>query len=134
MSTGNFEKQDKIVMEEFSDYLKKENLSQKTIKSHMGNLGFFYTYLTYYDESNSFAKMDFVDVGGFLGDFFPRKAMWASPSSVKSNISTFKKFFKFMVKSNHIPENEYDDLLSLIKSEKEDWIESVEFDEDELDY
>lgn len=122
------------VLEKFKTDLKEAGLSEKTIKSHIGNIDFFCTYLSYYDESKSLYEMNAGDVSGFLDYFFPRKAMWASPASVKSYISTFKKFFKFSLALNNIPLAEYDYLLMLIKEDKEQWIEASSFngnDDDE---
>ena len=114
-----------IILGQFENDLKKNGLSTKTIKSHMGNLDFFCTYLSYYELSRSLDEMDSGDVSDFLSDFFPRKAMWASPAYVKSYISTFKKFFRFSLEFNYIPLDEYNYLLTLIEEDKELWIEAA---------
>jgi len=116
---------------EFSNYLKDEGLSPKTIKNHMQNISFFAEYLIYYEPYLSLHEVESCcEVSSFLGDFFPRKAMWASPASIKSNIATFKKFFKWMIAKNKMRKDEYEYLLELIKEEKENWIESATFEDD----
>ena len=102
-------------------------MSRKTIKTHIDNLDFFCTYLSYYEHSNKpLDETDKGDISDFLSDFFPRKAMWASQAHVKSNIATFKKFFKFSLAHNYIKLNEYNDLLGLIDEEKDMWIAAAE--------
>jgi site-specific recombinase XerD len=118
------DKKNKIILGQFENDLKEKNLSTKTIKSHMDNLDFFCIYLSYY-EPRALDEIDASDVSNFLSDFFPRKAMWASPAHVKSYISTFKKFFMFSLALNCITLDEYSWLLTLIKADKEMWIEAV---------
>ena len=118
------DKRNKIILGQFENDLKEKNLSTKTIKSHMDNLDFFCIYLSYY-EPRALDEIDASDVSNFLSDFFPRKAMWASPAHVKSYISTFKKFFMFSLAPNCITLDEYSWLLTLIKADKEMWIEAV---------
>jgi len=120
----------KPLINKFLNYLKESGLSSKTIKSHMDNLSFFEEYLVYYEPCESLFEVDSIDVSEFLGDFFPRKAMWASPAHIKSNISTFKKFFKFLNIINIIDQDAYDDLLETIKEEKEEWISSATFNDE----
>ncbi len=128
---NKIKEQNKPLIDDFLVYLRNSGISSKTIKSHIDNIGFFEEYLVYYEPFQSLYEVDSSDVGDFLCDFFPRKAMWASPTSVKSYIATFKKFFKYLVTTNKIDSDEYDDLLEVIKDEKEDWLNSVEFDEED---
>ena len=118
------DKRNKIILGQFENDLKEKNLSTKTIKSHMDNLDFFCIYLSYY-EPRTLDEINASDVSDFLSDFFPRKAMWASPAHVKSYISTFKKFFMFSLALNCVTLDEYSWLLTLIKEDKEMWIEAV---------
>ncbi len=129
----DIDEKNNIILTQFENSLKEDGLSTNTIKSHIGNIDFFCTYLSYYDECKSLCEMNSGDVSGFLDDFFPRKAMWASPSSVKAYIATFKKFFKFSLSLNNIPLAEYDYLLTLIKEDKEQWIEASSFNDDDDD-
>ena len=86
----------------------------------MGNLDFFCIYISYYAPR----ALDEIDAGD-ISDFFPRKAMWASPAHVKSYISTFKKFFTFSLDLHCVTLDEYSELLTLIKEDKELWLEAA---------
>ncbi len=130
---NDVDEKNNMFLAQFENNLKEDGLSTKTIKSHIDSLGFFCTYLSYYEPYKSLYEMNAGDVSGFLGDFFPRKAMWASPTNVKSYIATFKKFFKFSLALNHIPVAEYDYLLTLIKEDKELWIEASSLINDDND-
>jgi site-specific recombinase XerD len=132
--TDDIDKKNNIILEQFEANLKQDGLSTKTIKSHLGSLEFFCTYLSYYEPYKSLYEMNAGDVSDFLSDFFPRKAMWACPSNVKSYIATFKKFFRFSLEHNYIPLAEYDYLLTLIKEDKELWIEASSFNEDDIEW
>ena len=116
----------------FTNHLKDSGLSPKTVKSHVENIDFFAEFLVYYEPYEPLSDADAGEVNSFLSDFFPRKAMWASQSSVKSYIATFKKFFNFMLINNLIEEDGYKELLGTIKSEKELWLDSVDSDDEDL--
>lgn len=122
--------QNRPIIAGFEAHLKTEGLSKKTVKSHVDNIDFFSEYLTYYEPLESLYETDVCAVSDFLGDFFPRKAMWACPTNVKSYITTFKKFLKWMAELNYLPENELEQLSELIKEEKEEWIASVSFEDE----
>lgn len=74
-----------------------------------------------------------LEIGGFLGDFFIRKATWSSPSAIKENISSFKKFYTFLNQIKMLSNQDLNEMKQLIKEEKEDWIESAETYWDDLD-
>jgi len=131
---SNADKKNNIILAQFETNLKNHGFSTKTIKSHIDSLDFFCTYLSYYEPYKSLYEMNAGDVSGFLSDFFPRKAMWASPANVKSYVATFKKFFKFSLALNHIPLAEYEYLLTLIKEDKELWIEASSFNDDDTEW
>ncbi|MGX6979187.1 DUF6933 domain-containing protein [Vagococcus elongatus] len=85
-----------LVLEGFQRYLKDGlGLSDKVVRRHLGNVQFFIDeYLLYYGLHTPIT--DFYDVGGFLADFFPRKALWASASEIKSSGTALKKFYTFL--------------------------------------
>jgi site-specific recombinase XerD len=119
-----------LLIEQFKEYLVRTGLSESTINNHIGNIEFFSEYLTYYDPPTILTNADSSDINGFLGDWFVRKAMWSSPSSVRSNISTFKKLFKWFVIEGQYSNENYKDILDTIKTEKDCWLENSEIDED----
>ena len=85
------------LLEEFRSWLEQSGLVKKTVKAHVYNIGFFTEYLVYYEPLKKLDEADSGDVRMFLANWFPRKAMWASITSVKSNIASFKKFFRWLV-------------------------------------
>ena len=84
------------ILDSFQAWLQESGLSQKTVTSHIGNIAFFAEYLVYYDPIKRLDEANSGDVGMFLSDWFPRKALWASVNTVKSYLASFRKFFKWM--------------------------------------
>ena len=113
------------ILEDFQAWLKQSGLSEKTIKSHVFNIDFFTEYLVYYDPLKKLDEADGSDVWMFLSDWFPRKALWASVSSVKSYFASFKKFFQWMAETGRISPATVDDVLATLKEGREDFLESV---------
>ena len=108
----------------FKKYLQGLGLKEKTIKDHLANVDFYINnYLLYYDALE--AEQGCYEVDGFLGNWFIRKAMWSTVSSIKSNIASFKKFYKYFLDLGIIEEDDYDDLCETIKLNKEDWFDTV---------
>ena len=70
-------------------------------------------------------EADNGDVRMFLVDWFPRKAMWASITSVKSNIASFKKFFWWLVETGRASPETVADVLNTLKEGREDFLEAV---------
>lgn len=56
--------------------------------------------------------------------------MWSLPSQIKSNIASFKKFYKFLLGKGVISKTAYNDMIQIIKEEKDNWIRArKEYDE-----
>jgi|GEM_PF-644634 len=56
--------------------------------------------------------------------------MWSSPSQIKSNVASFKKFYKFLLGKGVISKTAYNDMIQIIKEEKDNWIRACkEYDE-----
>jgi len=108
----------------FKRWLKSGGLSNKTIERHVSNVGFYINeFLCYYDIED--VQSGCYSVGEFLGDWFIRKAMWASPSSIKSNAASFKKFYTYMLAIKVIEQKDYDVLCTTIKEELADWVNAI---------
>ena len=101
------ERQHDEIIKAFENFLSESRLSKKTIKNHISNIDFFTEYLNHYasepSEVKSVIDSDGGDIANFLGDWFPRKAMWGITkcSSFKYNIiqkvffiSDYKKLYK----------------------------------------
>lgn len=96
----------------------------------MENIDFFTEYLVYYEPLTRLDEADEGDVSSFLLDWFPRKAMWASVSSTKSYLASFKKFFVWMGETQRIPPHVVEEALETMKEHRQDFLEAVEDDDD----
>lgn len=117
-----------ILLKEFELWLETKKLSPKTLKKHVNNIDFFVNnYLVHYEPIK--AEDGAVEIGGFLGDYFIRKALWSTKNSIIEYISSFRKFYTFMVEVNKTSEDDLIDMKEIIKEEREDWFDSLqEFD------
>lgn len=62
----------------------------------------------------------------FLGYFFIRKCMWSTPSTIRSNAASLKKFYKCMLEIGKIEKEDYDYMCEDIKERMPDWIDDCE--------
>ena len=117
------------ILANFQTSLEHAGLAKKTVKNHLENIDFFTDYLTYYEPLKRLDEGDDDDVSSFLLNWFPRKALWASVSSTKSYLASFKKFFLWMGETQRISPEVVDDVLSTLKEEREDFLEAVNDDD-----
>ncbi len=113
------------LLEDFRSWLEQSGLVEKTVKTHVDNINFFTNYLVYYDPLKKLDEADSGDVRMFLADWFPRKAMWASITSVKSNIASFKKFFQWMGETGRVSPETVVDVLTTLKDDRNHFLEAV---------
>lgn len=112
------------ILYEFELWLQTKNLSEKTINSHVSNINFFINnYLVRYEPIKS--EDGATEIGSFLGDYFIRKAMWATKNSIMENIASFKKFYTFMVEVNKTTMDDFIEMKEIIKEEREEWFDSL---------
>ncbi|WP_252179491.1 hypothetical protein [Endozoicomonas sp. 4G] len=117
--------ENKKLLDEFEGWLKSSRLSDKTIRTHLQNIDFYINhYLLYEDVIKPENGAHGVDM--FLGYWFIRKAMWASPSTIKSNAASLKKFYSFLLEKNLIDRDDLEDLKESIKEGIPEWIEKAE--------
>src|SRR6266568_1702740 len=101
-------------------------LSRRTIKDHVENIQFFARYLLLY--AYSLRRLDEATEGAvydFLEDWFPRKALWASPSSMKIYLASFKKFYKWMGETGLVSPETVEDVLSTLKDDRNFFLRKV---------
>ncbi len=72
------------------------------------------------------AKEGALAIGGFLGYWFIRKALWASVSEIKGNAASLKKFYTFMLEKGDIKIDVLYDLKEMIKEEMPEWLATLE--------
>lgn len=110
---------------EFENHLKTKSLKTNTIKNHIDNVEFYANdFLLRYEIIP--VEKGILQIGSFLGDFFIRKASWASKYTIQENIASFKKFYSFLNEIGKVSKIELAEMKELIKDEKSDWIEGVE--------
>ncbi len=110
----------------FEKSLEEKQLTAKTIRKHVSNIDFYLNdYLTYYDE---IIKMEDGTqyTGSFLGDWFIRKAMWASKSSIKEMASSLKKFYEYMSALGFVKISDYQEMCYEIKDNMDLYLENLE--------
>ena len=117
----------------FTRYLEDKKLSEKTINKHVANVDFYINECLLY-ESPEKASDGVNKVNYFLGYWFIRKAMWASPTSIKENTTSLKHFYTYMNKIGQVSKEELIDLKREIKENKDKWIETVKkYDDPDID-
>ena len=114
------------ILEGFEHWLKQAGLSEHTIRGHVDNIRFFSRYLLLY--AYSLRRLDEATEGAvydFLEDWFPRKALWASVSSMKVYLASFKKFFQWMGATGLVSPATVADVLSTLKEERHVFLSRV---------
>ncbi|HCE1609346.1 hypothetical protein [Vibrio alginolyticus] len=113
------------LLDSFEEHLKLEGLSEKTVSKHLSNLDFYVNHYLLYEEI--IEPIDGIEeVGYFFEGWFPRKAMWSSPTSVNATITVLKKFYKYLLSQDLITKVQYSELLDLIKESKAEWVSYYE--------
>ena len=114
------------ILDGFEAWLRQSGLREPTIKEHVDNMRFFSRYLLLY--AYSLRRLDEATEGAvydFLEDWFPRKALWASVSSMKVYLASFKKFFKWMGETGLVSPEIVEDVLSTLKDDRNFFLRKV---------
>lgn len=109
----------------FMTWLKQSGLSEETIYTHVVNMDFFSTSLLRYEPLKKRDEASGGDVWMFLVDWFPRKALWASVTSTKSYLASFKKFFRWMEETGRVSPETVADVLSTLKESRSEFLQAV---------
>ncbi len=115
------------ILESFEHWLRQAGLREQTIRDHVDNLRLFEHYLLLY--AHSLRRLDEAtdsEVYWFLADWFPRKALWASVSSMKVHLASFKKFFTWMGETGLVSPETVADVRSTLKEERHVFLRIVE--------
>ena len=111
-------------LEGFEALLEAEGLSDKTINLHLKNVYFYInSFLLNYDALD--AGQGCYSIGEFLGNWFIRKAMWSTVATIKSNITSLKKFYKYLLGRGVVEKVDYDALCETIDENKFEWFDLV---------
>ena len=107
----------------FQEDLENAGLKQKNIYNHLSNADLSINNFSG-NRMNVTMEEGVTMLGDFLGDYFIRKCMWSSPSTVKTTTASLKKFYKSMAKHRKIEKKDYDYVCRDIKESMEYWQES----------
>src|SRR6266496_5739169 len=113
------------VLDDFQIWLEQSGLAEKTVKTHVDNINFFTNYLVYHEPLKKLNEAESEDVWMFLVNWFPRKAMWASATTVKSNIASFKKFFQWLGETDRVSPETVVDVLHTLKVDRDTFLRRV---------
>ena len=112
------------LLEEFSLWLKKSGLTDKTVSQHNENASFYINEFLLYSDINE-AKDGACSISMYLGYWFIKKAMWSSEASIKSNATSLKKFYTFMNEKGLVDNKTLQDLKDTIKEEMPEWLAAI---------
>ena len=122
-------KENAKLLADFEQWLSEKGLAEKTIGQHVANVEFYLnTFLLYSDAMP--AKEGASEISSFLGDWFIRKAIWASPTSIKQIAASLKKFYTFMHEQGRIDADDLQDLKETIREEMPDWVATLKHYDD----
>jgi site-specific recombinase XerD len=113
------------LLEQFDQWLSGKGLADKTVRRHVENADFYINTFLLYEDAIP-AKDGASHISMFLGYWFIRKAMWASPSAIRENAASLKKFYTYMQEQGQIDTDKLQDLKETIKEEMPDWVGTVE--------
>lgn len=118
----------------FHTFLSGLGISGKTIHNHLSNAEFFLNeYLCHYEAATMEQGIQLVGV--FLGDWFIRKCMWSSATSIKQNATSLKKFYKCMAANGLVAWQDYKELCGEIKQDMPDWLDFLkQWEDPDSDY
>ena len=126
-------KDNQVLLDGFSKWLADKGLSQKTIDKHYYNVDFYINEFLLYEEAID-ASEGIYEIDLFLGFWFIKKAMWASKSSIKSNATSIKQFYEFMLEKGNIDEEDYIELKEEIKNNMQEWLDTMDrYDDPEIE-
>ena len=118
------------LIQQFEVYLTSQNLSPKTIKKHCDNVDFF---LNTYSTREEILKLKdtIIIVNDYFSYFLPFKTMFGSVNDTKTQITSLKKFYKYLLDINILHKNDYDCFLLVIKENKQNWFDV--YDNEDMD-
>jgi len=121
------------LLDDFEKWLSDKKLSPKTVANHRNNVDFYINTFLLHEEATD-ASDGVYEIDLFLGFWFIKKAMWASKSSIKSNATSIKKFYEFMLEKGKIDEEDYIELKEVIKNKMQEWLDTMDrYDDPEID-
>ena len=113
-----------VLLDNFESWIRGNGLSEATAKKHRENIDFYINEFLLY-ESPKHASESVDEVGMFLGYWFIRKAMWANEASVKTNATSLKRFYDFMLERGEVDPEAVKDMKERIKEDLPEWVATM---------
>ncbi len=122
-------KRNKKFLKIFADWLNDQKIGKKTIRKHLNNIDLYVNdYLNYYEITEMEKGVGMVY--SFLNDWFIRKCLWSSVTSIKETAASIKKFYQCMSEKGYIKNEDYKFLCREIKDNMDIFIHSLmEYDQ-----
>jgi len=117
-------RENQAILNAFGAWTLSKGLSKVTAKKHRENIDFYINEFLLY-EGPKHASEGADEVSMFLGHWFIRKAMWANETTIKSNSTSLKKFYDFMMERGEVTSEAVKDMKDRIKEELPEWIATV---------
>jgi len=113
----------------FEQWLISQELTEKTVRGHLGNVKFFADAYMASGGSVDFPRpadeADRLDVDEFLSEWFLREATGVSAGTVKANIASLKKFYTCLKETDQMPAEESDEILELLREDRDYYLETA---------
>jgi hypothetical protein len=117
-------KENQILLDAFESWILASGLAQSTAQKHRWNINFYINEFLLY-ETPMPASEGVDEVGMFLGYWFIRKAMWASATSIQSNVRSLKKFYEFMLERGEVSPEAVTAMKQRIKEDLPEWVATL---------
>ena len=122
------------LLEGFGAWMSGKGLGAATVKKHVSNADFYINECLTYDDPPQSAAEGVGRLDYFLGDWFIRKAMWASASSIRENATSLKKFYTYLAEIGLVSADDLAELREDIKTGMPEWIATVRrYDDPDVD-
>ena len=119
------------LLDSFETWMTGSGLSETTAGRHRENIDFYINELLLYD-SPKHASESVDEVGMFFGYWFIWKAMWANVASLKTNSTSLKKIYDFMLKRGEVDQEDVKEMKERIKKDLPEWIATMRRYDDPL--
>lgn len=117
-------RENRKLLKAFRQWLTEQKLATRTVQGHVDNVAFFLEEFLLYEAPESAAE-GIHRIGTYLGYWFIRKAIWASPTSLKANAASLKKFYAFMREQGKVTPIEVREMNAQIKEELPEWVATL---------
>lgn len=119
------QKRNEKFLDIYKNWLKNSKTSDKTIRKHVDNMDLYLNdYLNYYENISAEEGID--EAYDFLNDWFIRKCLFATKSSLLEFCTSIKKFYKCMCEYNYIKNEDYEFLVKQIGENKNVFLRTLE--------